>query len=141
MAARQRRGDRLELGARGDSRLQDPLLRAPSPAGLCPCAVSGVPGCVTPGACPAPQVFLNQRQKFVGSSLCLPVEDSVLCHVLSHFCAVTRLGNLLQQRSSVPPCASWKGKIQIGLMHSDFHQRWEMINGVECAAELGIENL
>lgn len=37
---------------------------------------------------------------------CLPVKDSVLCHVLCHFCAVARLSNLLRhgvQYCCVPP--------------------------------------
>lgn len=73
------------------------------------------------------------------SVFCLRVEDSVLCHVLCHFCAVTHLGNLLQQGVLR---ASWKGKkIQISLMHTDFRQHCKMINGVECATELGTEKL
>lgn len=43
--------------------------------------------------------------------------------------------------SSVLLCASRKGKIQISLIPSDFHQHWKMINGMECAAGLDIENL
>lgn len=67
-------------------------LRAPRVAGLCTLSRVEHPWPHYARLPPCWRVFLNQKRCFFR----LPLKDSVLCHVLSHFCAVARLGNLLR---------------------------------------------